>query len=100
MRLGVVPVGWWKLGNPGVVFHRSARVPSGSKIVEQPAALDLDAGLLPHLPDQGLGQRLAVLDLAARQAPGTRAVGVLVEQQNLLVLDADTGHTRVGSRRP
>jgi hypothetical protein len=54
---------------------------------EQPADLDLDAGLLAHFPGQCLGQGLAGLQLAAGQRPAPRAVGVLIEQQDLLVLD-------------
>lgn len=59
--------------------------------VQEPAEGDLDAGLLAHLPDQGVGEGLALLDLPSRQRPGPAGVGVLVEQQNLVVLDHDPG---------
>lgn len=65
--------------------------------IQQPAHLDVEAGLLTHLPGQGRGQRLAFLDLAARQRPGTAGVGVLVEQQQVAVLDDDAGDSDLHS---
>lgn len=60
--------------------------------VQQPADADVDAGLLPHLPRQRVAERFALLDLSARQGPGAAGVGVLVQQQNPVVLDEDAGH--------
>ena len=63
--------------------------------VQQPTGLDLQAGLLAHLPHQGGGEGLAFLDLAARQAPRPPGVSVLVQQQNAIVLDDDAGHAHM-----
>jgi hypothetical protein len=48
---------------------------------------------LPHLPDEGGGQRLAFLDLPAGKAPRPARIRVLVKQQDPPVLDNDSGHT-------
>lgn len=63
--------------------------------VEQPAGRYLDTGLLAHLPHQRLGQALPGLDLPTGQGPRPACVGVLVEQQDLVVLDDDSGHPNV-----
>jgi hypothetical protein len=60
--------------------------------VQQAARLDIQAGLLPHLPHQRGGQGLAVLHLAARQAPRPARISVLVQQQDAVVLDDDPGY--------
>ncbi len=60
--------------------------------VQHPADLDNDAGLLPDFPHQRLGEGLAILDLPAGKAPGAIAIGVLVQQQNPVVLDDDPGY--------
>ncbi|GGU89929.1 hypothetical protein GCM10010182_00450 [Actinomadura cremea] len=59
--------------------------------VQQPSRFDGQAGLFPHLPDEGVGERLPVLDLSARERPGSAGVGVLVQQQDPAVLDQDRG---------
>jgi len=63
--------------------------------VQQPAGLDVQAGLLPHLPDQGVSQGLTLLDLAAGQAPGPPGIGVLVQQQDAVVFDDHAGHSHM-----
>ena len=63
--------------------------------IQQPAGLDIQAGLLPHLPDQGGSQSLTLLDLAARQAPGPPGIGVLVQQQDAVVFDDHAGHSHM-----
>jgi UTP-glucose-1-phosphate uridylyltransferase len=60
--------------------------------VQQPARLDIQAGLLPHFPHQRGSQGLAVLHLAARQAPRPARISVLVQQQDAVVLDDNPGH--------
>ena len=57
--------------------------------------LDLDARLFPHLTDQSLLQGLAVLDLASGQGPPPGPLGVLVQQQNRVVLDDDARYARM-----
>ncbi len=65
--------------------------------LQQPPGLDLQAGLLPHLPHQGSGQGPAVLDLTAGQAPRPPRIRVLVQQQDATVLDDDAGHAHMHS---
>jgi hypothetical protein len=63
--------------------------------IQQAAGLDLQAGFLAHLPHEGCGQGLALFDLAAGQAPCPPCVGVLVQQQDAIVLDDDAGHAHM-----
>lgn len=59
--------------------------------VEETADLDVQPGLFVHLPHQGVGQALANLDLPSGKRPGPLGVGVLVEQQQTVVLDENAG---------
>lgn len=63
--------------------------------IQEPARLDLQAGFLPHLPDQRFGQGLAVLDLAAGQAPRPPGAGVLVQHKDAVIFDDDAGHSHM-----
>ncbi|OLT34379.1 hypothetical protein BJF79_07370 [Actinomadura sp. CNU-125] len=75
--------------------------------VQQPARFDVQASLLPHLPDERVGERLPMLDLPTRKRPGPPGVGVLIQQQDPAVLDDDgsnsdsdaCAHPRTVSRR-
>ncbi len=68
-------------------------VPAGQVIadIQQPTGLDVDAGLLTHLPHQRGSQGLPMLDLPAGQRPGPAGAGVLIEQKDLLVIDDNGG---------
>jgi len=57
----------------------------------------LNPGLLAHLPDQCAAEGLALLDLAARKRPGAPGPGVLVQQQDLVILDDDSGNPDIHS---
>jgi UTP-glucose-1-phosphate uridylyltransferase len=59
--------------------------------VQQPTHGHVKPGLLAHFPDQRVADRLTGLDLPARQAPRPAGVRVLVQQQDLTVLDQDSG---------
>ena len=65
--------------------------------VQQAADLHLDPSLFAHLLRQRGAERLTLLDLPARQRPGTAAAGVLVEQQDLIVFDDDSGDPNMHS---
>jgi hypothetical protein len=59
--------------------------------VQQPAYRHLDPGLLAHLPDQRGTDGLTFLDLPAGQRPGPPAARVLVEKQDVIILNDDSG---------
>jgi len=63
--------------------------------VQQVTDPDLQAGLLAHFALQGFLDRLAGLDLSARQRPRPVAFGVLVQQQDLVGLDHDRGNAHI-----
>ena len=63
--------------------------------IQQAPRLDLQAGFLSHLAHESGGQGLAFFDLAAGQAPRPAGIGVLVQQQDAVVLDDDAGHSHM-----
>ena len=63
--------------------------------VQQITDPDLQTGLLGDFPLQGLLDRLAGLDLPARQRPRPVAFGVLVQQQDPVILDHDCGNAHI-----
>jgi len=79
----------------GEVNHVGAVARQVITDIQQPTRLDVQAGFLPHLPHQGRGQGLAVLDLAARQAPRPPGIGVLVQQQDAVIFDNHAGHSHM-----
>jgi hypothetical protein len=63
-----------------------------------PLRKSLNPGLLAHLPDQCAAEGLALLGLAARKRPGAPGPGVLVQQQDLVILDEDSGNPNIHSQ--
>jgi hypothetical protein len=90
--LGDVPDG--SAGSPGLEgdVHNMGAAGQVVADVQEPPDRHLDPGFLTHLPHERIAEGFALLDLPPRERPGASAASVLIEQENVVILDDDSGN--------